>query len=96
MTAIEKHWAEIIDILLAAHKEASDQAAKPLAAMLAEYGDVVASKGTIGQDYLALIEWDGRTWLVEANNGWDRVYDPADADYDYKAVLGIEEDADAR
>lgn len=75
--------------LLAAHHNESDAAAKPLAAALREQGEVIAETGTPAQDYTALIVFDCETWLVEDNNAWTRVYDPADADYDYRSQLGI-------
>lgn len=75
--------------LLGSHREESDAAAKPLAAALREHGEIVAEKGSPNLDYLALIRFDGDTWLVEDNNAWTRVYDPTDADYDYRAELGI-------
>lgn len=79
-----------IKALLASHREESDAAAKPLANALREAGEIVAEKGTPNQDYTGLIKFDGETWLVEQNNAWTRVYDPADASYDYRAELGID------
>lgn len=80
----------LIEILLAAHTAESDAASKPLADLLREFGDVEASKGTVGLDYRALIAASGQRWLVEDNNAWTRVYDPADANYDVDAELGID------
>ncbi len=89
---INSYADRIINILLAAHTEESDKAAAPLAALLCEHGNVIASKGSFGQDYTGLVAWEGVNWLVESNNGWTRIYDPSDASYDYKADLGIEND----
>ena len=75
-----------ITALLAAHQVPSDAAARPLAALLRECGVVEAQSGSVGHDYAAIIDWDGRRWLVEDNNAWTRVCDPADADCDVAAV----------
>jgi hypothetical protein len=73
---------ELIPVLLTAHSEQSDSAAYLLAQLLEAFGDVHASAGRFGHDYCALIDYDEQRWLVEANNAWTRVYDPAEAEYD--------------
>jgi hypothetical protein len=80
---------DLIAFLLASHHAESDVASKPLADLLRQYGEVVASKGVVGQDYAAIIAFDGSRWLVEDNNAWTRIYSPTDADYDVDAELGI-------
>ena len=81
-----------VEELLAAHLAPSDAAAKPLAAALREQGEVLKSAGTPGLDYTALIKFGGETWLVEDNNGWTRIYDPSDADYDVAEVFAAAEE----
>lgn len=78
---------DLIRLLLTAHKEESDEAAKPLIDLLIDYGRVQQSSGKTGLDYVALVEFDGDTFLVEDNNAWARVYDPSDASYDVEAAL---------
>jgi hypothetical protein len=85
----------LVNILLASHKVQDDDAAGPLADALRAMGEIEAEKGEPLQDYQALICWEGMTWLVDDNNAFTRVYDPADADEGVVAELrGEEEDED--
>lgn len=95
MTAIENYAEQIIDILFAAHTQESDDAAKPLAAMLLEHAPVIASKGTFGLDLTALVEWGGCEWAVYANNGWTAVKDVngGDVEDSFRSDLGLPSNA---
>jgi len=84
---LARYSVDIIDLLLAAHREPSDRAAKPLAAALREWSLIIAEAGGPGIDYIGIVDWDNVRYLVEDNNAWTRVYDLSDAEYDVQAAI---------
>ena len=79
--------AAIVDILLAAHREPSDRAARPLAAALREWGLIIAEAGRPATAYLAIVDWDGDELVIDDNNALTRVIRLEDADIDVQAAI---------
>lgn len=90
---VQMHADALIGALLDAHCEESDAAAEPLVDLLRVHaGDMIREVGDPGVDYTAIVEYGGSRYLIEHNNGWTRVYDPVDAEYDVNEVLGREKE----